>query len=549
MRRLRSKSGRGPLAFLSLVLIEVLCLMTLAAVGVIPTGNAAAVSFTATDETKVPHYFGPYSNYANSPLTLPSVAVALTGGGGTGAQATATVGAAGAIVAITITDPGSGYTSAPTVGITGAGTGASATATFTPTGAVTGISILTGGAGYTHPQVTVTGNGSGATATAFGAVDALTLTAAGSGYAVPTLDFDLPDDPNGVQARGHVVCAETDCIPAAPATTVTITGLVLDVAGSGYSAAPGVAILDGTRMDPVNGGTGATATTTLTITSVTMDTIGSLYTSAAATIADTIGTGSGATASAKVEFGAVTGITNLIGGSGYVTSGGIRKFIDPLPGLCDPDTARAAAPACAGTKYIPLAVPDPAWTDGTSTYADADTYEIGLVQYRTSFSSDLPDTLVRGYVQLETPGLLARGVGQSYPLVNEMLDGSTQAVTLNGNQVYAVTPPMYLGPIIAATKDRAVRIVFHNFLPTGVAGNLFLPVDTTVMGAGMAPVDQPAPMDNDTVLDDIRNPMCGEVSNAKSGCYTENRATLHLHGGVTPWISDGTPHQWITPGE
>ena len=29
--------------------------------------------------------------------------------------------------------------------------------------------------------------------------------------------------------------------------------------------------------------------------------------------------------------------------------------------------------------------------------------------------------------------------------------------------------------------------------------------------------------------------------------YTENRATLHLHGGVTPWISDGTPYQWITP--
>jgi FtsP/CotA-like multicopper oxidase with cupredoxin domain len=27
----------------------------------------------------------------------------------------------------------------------------------------------------------------------------------------------------------------------------------------------------------------------------------------------------------------------------------------------------------------------------------------------------------------------------------------------------------------------------------------------------------------------------------------ENRGTLHLHGGITPWISDGTPHQWITP--
>ena len=33
----------------------------------------------------------------------------------------------------------------------------------------------------------------------------------------------------------------------------------------------------------------------------------------------------------------------------------------------------------------------------------ADEYVIGLVQYRTSFSSDLPPTLVRGYVQLETP--------------------------------------------------------------------------------------------------------------------------------------------------
>jgi hypothetical protein len=31
------------------------------------------------------------------------------------------------------------------------------------------------------------------------------------------------------------------------------------------------------------------------------------------------------------------------------------------------------------------------------------------------------------------------------------------------------------------------------------------------------------------------------------GCFTDNRATLHLHGGTTPWISDGTPHQWITP--
>jgi len=29
--------------------------------------------------------------------------------------------------------------------------------------------------------------------------------------------------------------------------------------------------------------------------------------------------------------------------------------------------------------------------------------------------------------------------------------------------------------------------------------------------------------------------------------FTQNRATLHLHGGRSPWISDGTPHQWTVP--
>ena len=43
--------------------------------------------------------------------------------------------------------------------------------------------------------------------------------------------------------------------------------------------------------------------------------------------------------------------------------------------------------------------------------------------------------------------------------------------------------------------------------------------------------------------------MCGWQPQADAECYTENRATLHLHGGISPWISDGTPHQWITPAD
>lgn len=56
-----------------------------------------------------------------------SATVSITGGGGTGATATATV-ESGEVVSITITDAGSGYTSAPTVTISGDGDDAAATA-------------------------------------------------------------------------------------------------------------------------------------------------------------------------------------------------------------------------------------------------------------------------------------------------------------------------------------------------------------------------------------------------------------------------------------
>lgn len=56
--------------------------------------------------------------------------VALTGGGGTGATAVATV-SNGAVTKVTVTNPGTGYTSAPTVAFSGGGgTGATATAAY-----------------------------------------------------------------------------------------------------------------------------------------------------------------------------------------------------------------------------------------------------------------------------------------------------------------------------------------------------------------------------------------------------------------------------------
>lgn len=66
-----------------------------------------------------------------SATNLPEITI--TGGGGSGATARATV-SGGKITAITITDRGAFYTSAPTVTITGGGTGATATAEITVPG-------------------------------------------------------------------------------------------------------------------------------------------------------------------------------------------------------------------------------------------------------------------------------------------------------------------------------------------------------------------------------------------------------------------------------
>jgi len=514
--------------------------------------NVAAMPASPTDETKVPHYFGPYPNWANSPFTIADVAVQITGDGA-GATATASIGAAGDVTGFTITSPGSGYTSA-LVQITGAGTGASANATVSTSGVVTAITVGAGGSGFTAPVVAITGGGAttDATAIAYGGVDAVTLVTPGSGYTFPTVDFDLPDDPNGVQAKGHVVCAEVDCIPVAPNTTVTITSVFVDQPGSGYASAPNVVIRDGTLFDPINnGGSGATATPTLLIQSVVLNTFGVGYTSAPnVSITDSIGTGTGASAAAVTDVGAVIAINLTAGGSGYITKGGIKKFQDGLPKLCIPTANFSECANVANNlgQYIPIAVPDTTtFTQANGFDTDTDYYVIAVVQHREQMSSSLPGgTLLREYVQLETS--VNKSFSKSVPLFNDLVDGtSIPAMMPDGvTQAVAVDAPHFLGPVIIAQRDRAVRIVFYNLLPTGSDGDLFLPVDSTVMGSGMGPMTMMDPVDQGTVMDEVRNPICTEYPKSTS-CFKDNRATLHLHGGVTPWISDGTPHQWITP--
>ncbi len=178
----------------------------------------------------------------------------------------------------------------------------------------------------------------------------------------------------------------------------------------------------------------------------------------------------------------------------FYTGVPLRKFVDALPGL-------GAANANGLGQYIPVANPD------TTTYPGSDYYVIGLHNYTEKLHSDLAKaSQLRGYYQV---------------------NNGTVGTTDHTNK--------YLGPLILATSNRPTRILFQNNLPvSGSAGsNLFIPVDPTAMGAGMGPL-----FANGTSCDPNTQPCAS---------YTQNRAIIHLHGGNTPWISDGTPHQWISP--
>jgi FtsP/CotA-like multicopper oxidase with cupredoxin domain len=224
------------------------------------------------------------------------------------------------------------------------------------------------------------------------------------------------------------------------------------------------------------------------VTSLTLVGGGSGYQNPTVQITDLAGAGTGASATVSVISGVVTGITLSSGGSGYIM---------PQVVISDPTGTGAMATAIIGgtltggiKKFqdplfdLKTAIAGP----DTVTFPGSDYYEIALVQYTHQMSSSLSGpTTLRGYVQVPT--------------------GST------GCTAAAAAAPNYLGPVILAQKNRPVRVKFTNCLnPTS---SLFIPVDTTYMGA--------------------------------DGAYSEDRATLHLHGGATPWISDGTPHQWTVP--
>jgi FtsP/CotA-like multicopper oxidase with cupredoxin domain len=232
--------------------------------------------------------------------------------------------------------------------------------------------------------------------------------------------------------------------------------------------------------------------------------------------------------------GGITAIQVTNPGSGYGTANGLRKFVQDLPDLAVATPTHVAAVKTVGNpNYIPA----------------ADAYEIAAVRTQWQFSPDLGMTTVNLYAQVDTANagtncptgelnwkypdgsFITNGAGQNVCFIQTNFDPATQTLA----------PFSYLGPSIVANQGVPVRVTFDNYLPSGTqactvaggtiatnvttnvnkcGGDLFLPVDPSVMGAGAGP---------------------------NGGFYSTNRATIHLHGGVTPWISDGTMDQWVSP--
>ena len=227
-------------------------------------------------------------------------------------------------------------------------------------------------------------------------------------------------------------------------------------------------------------------------------------------------------------------VDNGPGGSGltfntfYANSPSLRKFVDTLPLLTSTGKNTFAKAGAVG-QYIPNATPD------LTTYPGSEYFILAAVEYSQLIHSDLQKaTTLRGYVQLY-PKTSERAKGFTLPntaIALKYPNGSsiTWPNTSPAEQVYAYDNPHYLGPMITTNKGTPVRLKVMNFLPVGKAtldnngkvtvrnGDMFLPVDQSLLGAS-----------------NIQN------------TYPQNRISIHLHGGDSPWISDGTPHEWISP--
>lgn len=138
-------------------------------------------------------------------------------------------------------------------------------------------------------------------------------------------------------------------------------------------------------------------------------------------------------------------------------------------------------------------------------------------QALAKFVAPMRDVTAGGVPVAGTDGVGLNGATH-YSLTLEQFEDQLHPSLPNPTRLWGYRPSnvlsgsnKHLGGIIVAGRGTPVQITATNALPP----THIIPVDKTIMGA------EPG--------------------------QAENRATIHLHGGLVPWVSDGGPHTWFDP--
>jgi hypothetical protein len=295
----------------------------LGAVDYIITFTTVGSGWATNIATGVSTRFAPPGTFTNPDMTVWESEVILINDPTSGYSAwngTLFVRQGGVSIVITLTNGGSGYTSAPAVTISGgSGSGATAVATI-GTPSVTAVNVITGGSQYGPAPTVVFAGGGGTGAAANANIDprgltSLTLTSGGTYGAIPPAGpFPTISFSGGGGTGAAAVVTGMALLPGGgQVTSISITS-----AGSNYTSAPTVTFSGG--GSPTHQ---ATATCTVgngAVLSISVTAAGGGYTSAPTVSFSGGGSGTGATAAAVIGGSLVSSLTLTSTGGGYLAS-------------------------------------------------------------------------------------------------------------------------------------------------------------------------------------------------------------------------------------
>lgn len=444
--------------------------------------------------------------------------------------------ASNAITTITVGNPGSGYTSPPTVIITGGnGVGARAYATINGAGEVTQIVVTSGGSGYTAtPTVTISGEIVG-----FDIIDP------GSGYSVPPrIAFSGGGAYTSVPTVTFVGGNGTGAVATATVSGGQVTGFNISNGGSGYGAPPTISLTGG-------GGSGATASATVSggvITSIQVVSGGSGYSSS-----PTVGfVNNTATGTAVIVDGRLTQIELTNPGAGYtsaprvdISGGGATgnggSYVDAV--IEDGSVTSVLVPGNTGNPPATFPIGGASGAEAVATLAaDGSLASLTLVQRGQGYVS--APTMVIGAPLIRTATAVSVRSGSSISAINLTNTGagylSAPAVTIgtNGWQGYTAAPQVRF-----SRSGVTGAIATANRTGTGISG-----VTVNYGGAGYSQVTPPTvgfvggggSGAAGTAVVNANGAVVGVTITNQGTGYTSSPVVTFTSGGVTHAVATST---------